>query len=182
VFQNVSDHIIIVDDDPDIADVVATRLRSAGFENITIYADPHVALRAIRGNTRPAIVITDFNMPNLTGVELLAEIDQHHPEIDGVIITGNPSDAHARPHRHRVFAKATNFYPELIAHTLAIIRSHVRPLLDACPAGEEMPDCPFKGIRVLPENEKMVLLAALRPADIRPLVRQHLACMSAGTV
>ena len=110
MIQKISDRIIIVDDMPDIADNIADRLRSSGFENVSVYMDPRVALAAIRGNTRPAIVITDFNMPGLTGLELLDEIDLHHPEIDGVILTGNPADAQTRPHRHRVISKNTNFY------------------------------------------------------------------------
>ena len=179
MLQKVSDRIIVVDDMPNIADIIAERLRIAGFENITTYMDPREALTAIRGNTRPAIVITDFNMPGLTGVELLDEIDQHHPEIDGIVVTGNAAAAREPPHRYLIIDKATDFYPELIAHTLDIIRSHVRPLLDACPAGAEKPDCPLKGIRVLSDSEKMEWLAALRPADIHPLIRHHLSCMRA---
>ena len=182
MFQKVSDHIIVVDDLPNFADIIAERLRFAGFENITVYTDPREALKEIRGNTRPAIVITDFNMPGLTGVELLNEIDQHHPEIDGVVVTGDISAAMKSPHRYLVLDKSRNFYPALIAHTIGIIRSHVRPLLDACPAGAEKPDCPFKGIRPLSPNEKVEWLATLHPADILHLVRHHLACMGAEAV
>ena len=124
--QKVSDLIIIVDDMPDIADTIAERLRLAGFKNIAVYKDPREALKKIIiDNIRPAIVITDFNMPGLTGVQLLDEIDKLHPEIDGVVVTGDISAAMESPHRYRIFDKSTNFYRELIAHTLAIIRSRV---------------------------------------------------------
>ena len=176
---SISDHIIVVDDTSDFADVLAERLRIAGFENITVYNDPREALKAIRGNTRPAIVITDFNMPNLTGVKLLDEIEQHHPEIDGVVITGDISAAMEHPHRYLIFDKSTNtFYQKLIVHTLGIIRFHIRPLIDACPAGTEKPDCPFKGIRTFSVRKKMEWIEALQPADIRPLVRHHQACIN----
>jgi len=36
-------------------------------------------------------------MPGLTGVELLEEIERLHPEIDGVVITGNMSAASLQP-------------------------------------------------------------------------------------
>jgi len=179
VIQKVSDRIIIVDDMRDIADNIAERLNSAGFDNVEVYTDPHEAINAVRGNTRPAIVITDFNMPGITGLELLEEIDRHHPEIDGVIVTGDMSAAMASPHHFQIFDKTTNFYPEIIARTLGIIRSHIRPLLDACPAGAEKPECPLKEIRCLSSAGKAKWLAALQPADIHPLVKHHLACMSA---
>jgi DNA-binding NtrC family response regulator len=126
LIQKVSDRIIVVDDMPDIADNIAARLRLAGFKNIAVYTDPHEALKKIIiDNIRPAIVIVDFNMPGLTGVQLLDEIDKLHPEIDGVVVTGDMSAAMESPHRYRVFDKAKNFYRELISHTLGIIRSHV---------------------------------------------------------
>jgi CheY-like chemotaxis protein len=60
---------------------------------IEVYADPQIALEVIRANPRPAIVVTDFNMPGMSGLELLREIDEHHPGINGIISTGNRAEA-----------------------------------------------------------------------------------------
>ena len=36
---------------------------------------------------RPEVVITDFNMPEMNGIELLRELHTRHPEIRGIILT-----------------------------------------------------------------------------------------------
>lgn len=123
MIPSVSDHIVVVDNENVLADLIAEWLRIAGFENITVFTDPREALKAIQGNARPAIVITDFIMQGLAGVELLNEIERHHPGIDGVVVTSNTSAATETPHRYPVLNKSTNnFRQDLIAHTLGIIQ------------------------------------------------------------
>jgi DNA-binding NtrC family response regulator len=85
-----SGRIVVVDDIADTRCVVEDMLHLAGYTNIVSYENSLIAVEEIKRNTRPAIVITDFNMPGLNGLELLAEIERHHPGIKAVIITGDP--------------------------------------------------------------------------------------------
>ncbi|WP_186438174.1 response regulator transcription factor [Cohnella terricola] len=38
---------------------------------------------------KPDIVITDMNMPHMNGVELLKKLEQHHPEIKLIVLSGH---------------------------------------------------------------------------------------------
>ncbi len=57
--------VLVVDDDPDIATLVAHRLRRAGYRT-TVANDGLNALRAI-GDEQPDLVLLDITMPNLDG-------------------------------------------------------------------------------------------------------------------
>jgi DNA-binding NtrC family response regulator len=111
-----SGRIVIVDDMPEMRCVVEDTLKFAGYTNFVSYENPLIALEEIKRNTRPAIVITDFNMPGLNGLELLAEIENHHPEIEAVIITGDPLQL-ADQTRYRVIGKGPGFTEKLLAFT-----------------------------------------------------------------
>jgi DNA-binding NtrC family response regulator len=84
--------ILIVDDDPIIAESLADFLHRAGHDVATA-GDGHEALSLLRdAATSPAgpfsLVITDMNMPRMTGVELLKQIRKLHPAIVVIVVTG----------------------------------------------------------------------------------------------
>jgi two-component system phosphate regulon response regulator PhoB len=60
--------VLVVDDDQDIRDVIALRLRLDGFE-VHTEADGEAGLAAAL-QLRPALVLTDWMMPRMTGPEL----------------------------------------------------------------------------------------------------------------
>jgi len=64
--------ILIVDDDEQLAKVVATTLRIAGYE-VKDVSDGALAMAAI-ASFKPAVVITDLMMPGTSGAELIALI------------------------------------------------------------------------------------------------------------
>ena len=64
--------ILIADDESHILNVVSLKLRHAGFEVVTA-VDGGDALAKARAE-RPALVVTDFHMPVLTGVEVCAKL------------------------------------------------------------------------------------------------------------
>jgi DNA-binding NtrC family response regulator len=110
-----SGRIIIVDDMSETRCVVEDTLKFAGYTNFVSYENPLIALEEIKRNTRPAVVITDFNMPGLNGLELLAEIENHHPEIVAVIITGDPLQLQlADQTRYHVIEKGPGFTKKLL--------------------------------------------------------------------
>lgn len=69
------ERILIVDDDEHITEVVAKLAKSMGFE-VAAFTDPQEAAKETRFN----LVVTDFMMPNLSGIELLRILRQTNPE------------------------------------------------------------------------------------------------------
>ncbi|BCD59901.1 MULTISPECIES: chemotaxis response regulator CheY [unclassified Nitratiruptor] len=65
--------ILVVDDAPTIRRILKNALKEMGYENVDEAEDGQVALQKLRsGNYQ--FVITDWNMPNMTGIELVQEI------------------------------------------------------------------------------------------------------------
>ena len=65
--------ILVVDDAPMIRRILKNILKEMGFNNIEEAEDGQVALQKLRSQ-KFDFVITDWNMPNLTGIELVQEI------------------------------------------------------------------------------------------------------------
>lgn len=64
--------ILVVDDDPDILALVRIKLESSGHEVLTA-ADGEAGLAAAVEH-RPDLVVADWTMPRLTGIEMLAAL------------------------------------------------------------------------------------------------------------
>ena len=66
-------HILIVDDYKTMLRIIRNLLKQLGFENVDEATDGTAALRKIR--ERPyGLVISDWNMESMTGIELLREV------------------------------------------------------------------------------------------------------------
>jgi two-component system, NtrC family, response regulator AtoC len=76
--------ILIVDDEQDNLDAFRFNFRKT-FEILTATNGPD-ALALLEGRD-VAVVVTDQRMPKMTGIELLREIRQRHPETVGIILT-----------------------------------------------------------------------------------------------
>jgi response regulator RpfG family c-di-GMP phosphodiesterase len=76
------ERILIVDDDEHITEVVAKLAKSMGFD-VAAYTDPCEAAK----ETAFDLVVTDFMMPNLSGIELLRVLRQTNPEAVRILIT-----------------------------------------------------------------------------------------------
>jgi len=76
-------NILIVDDSSAMRMMVVRTLRQAGIDkkNMEQAEDGAVALESIR-NKVPDLVLADWNMPNMTGIELLEAIRE-----DGIDVT-----------------------------------------------------------------------------------------------
>jgi len=65
--------ILIVDDSPTMRRIIATNLKSAGFDGVTEAADGRLALAKLR-ETAVDLLIVDWAMPEMTGLELLRAV------------------------------------------------------------------------------------------------------------
>ncbi len=79
--------LLVVDDDPDIIKILTRVLSDAGHDVMTA-EDGVIAKKAIRDH-RPALVICDIDMPNLSGNELidLLKTDPKYQRIKIMILT-----------------------------------------------------------------------------------------------
>jgi len=66
--------ILIVDDFPTMRKIVKSVLKQLGFTNITEAEDGSMALDILRRNNSIEFVVSDWNMPNMTGIELLKAV------------------------------------------------------------------------------------------------------------
>lgn len=83
-----SREILVVDDEPTVADFVSTRLRQFGYRPCT-FGDPREALAAYRAEpNRFSALVSDLTMPHLTGADLIQELRNLGSQIPALIITG----------------------------------------------------------------------------------------------
>ena len=66
--------ILIVDDFPTMRKIVKTVLKQLGYSNITEAEDGAEGLEVLKTNGTIQFVVSDWNMPNMTGIELLKEV------------------------------------------------------------------------------------------------------------
>ena len=86
--------VMVVDDDPDIAHYTTTIIqRRAGCEVLAV-TDPLQARRAA-ARFSPDVVVTDIEMPGITGLELLTELRTDHPGLPIIVMTGHATTEYA---------------------------------------------------------------------------------------
>ena len=69
--------IVVVEDEASIAEAVATRLRSEGFE-VAIAADGPAGVERCR-ELQPDLVVLDLMLPGLDGLDVCREIQRERP-------------------------------------------------------------------------------------------------------
>jgi len=84
--------VLVVEDDPTVAEVVRTYLRRAGLQ-VELAADGVSAL-AVATRTRPDLLVLDLMLPGLSGLEVCTRLRQSRPDLPVVMLTalGEESD------------------------------------------------------------------------------------------
>jgi two-component system cell cycle sensor histidine kinase/response regulator CckA len=81
-------HVMYVDDDQALAFLVERVLGRRGFK-ISVYTEPLAALAALRNQPEDFdLLVTDYNMPGYSGVDLLKEARQIRPELPMALASG----------------------------------------------------------------------------------------------
>jgi CheY-like chemotaxis protein len=78
--------ILLVDDEPSVREILELLLSSAGYEVATA-EDGFRALLALREMT-PDAIVSDLNMPRMSGFDLLSVVHGHFPKIVKVAMSG----------------------------------------------------------------------------------------------
>jgi EAL domain-containing protein (putative c-di-GMP-specific phosphodiesterase class I) len=81
--------VLIVDDDETLGRALARQLTRSGYE-VSVHHHGSTALEAVRAGGFEA-VISDIEMPGLTGIELLRQVRSHDRDLPVILITGAPA-------------------------------------------------------------------------------------------
>ncbi|MBU0681723.1 MAG: DUF3365 domain-containing protein [Proteobacteria bacterium] len=82
------EHILVVDDEPSVVDVIDQFLSPLGYQ-VTTFVDPQRALEVFK--TTPTafnLVITDMTMPHMNGMDLAGKLLAVRPELPIILCTG----------------------------------------------------------------------------------------------
>ncbi len=113
--------ILVVDDSKAMRMIVRRSLRQAGFGNCEVLEanDGKLALASIR-EACPDLVLSDWNMPEMTGIELLEELRREGQTVRfGFVTTEGTPDMRARAlEAGALFLLAKPFTPDDLRDTL----------------------------------------------------------------
>lgn len=79
--------IVIVDDENMVTKTLKTLLKIEGFSNVNTFNDTDEALNHIKENSCD-LIISDFIMPKMNGIEFLSKAKQIHPDTTQILLTG----------------------------------------------------------------------------------------------
>lgn len=80
---------LVIDDDSASRELLIDLLHELGFKDITEKKSGPDAIAFLNENKHwRGIVLSDWNMPNMTGAELYAHLKKNNPEIPFIIVTG----------------------------------------------------------------------------------------------
>jgi len=118
--------LLVVDDEEDVAQVVGGYLEALGAE-VAIVTDPDLAIETVRDDPDPwSLIISDYNMGELNGGDLVERVAQVDPDLPVVILTAlsrRLADARlSMPSVKSVFAK-----PPDLRQISQAVADHARP-------------------------------------------------------
>lgn len=112
VAQDSRARVLVVDDEQDMLDTAAAIL-STEFEVLTA-RNGQQALSALE-KSPVQVICTDYNMPGLTGVQLLRQVGARYPGVSAVLVTGFTDIAHQEKRPEDVFLLVVKPYrPEVL--------------------------------------------------------------------
>ena len=80
--------ILLVDDEIPFVETVTKRLSKKGITISKAFSGEE-ALMQLERNADLEIVVLDIKMPGMDGIEILAEIKRHYPQVEVIILTGH---------------------------------------------------------------------------------------------
>lgn len=79
--------IVVVDDEKVVTSAFSMLLKVEGFLDAHFFNSPFEAIEFLKENT-PDLIISDFLMPEMNGLEFLTEAKKLHPEVSRILLTG----------------------------------------------------------------------------------------------
>ncbi len=78
--------ILYVDDDTLLTSTFSTLMKVEGFNNVVVFNEPQKAIEYLKTET-PDLIISDFLMPEMNGLEFLREAKKLYPEVSMILLT-----------------------------------------------------------------------------------------------
>jgi CheY-like chemotaxis protein len=105
--------VLLVDDDVAIRGLLARVLAKAGFE--ALHAEDGLDALGILRNKLPKVIISDLQMPRMSGFEFIAVVRRRFPALPVIAITGSKErEFAAGSEPDRLFEKRIDAFPELV--------------------------------------------------------------------
>ena len=79
--------IVVVDDDDTIISALKTLFYLEDFSDAELFTEPKLALEYLKDN-KPDLIISDFMMPDMNGLEFLSKANELYPEVSKILLTG----------------------------------------------------------------------------------------------
>jgi DNA-binding NtrC family response regulator len=115
--------ILVVDDEKIVCDMARMILQNEGYE-VDTFTDSVMALEAIR-DKRYDLVVTDLKMENVSGMDILREVNQLYPETKVIMLTAYATlDATIEAIRERIY----DFFPKPVK--IEELKNSVKRALD----------------------------------------------------
>jgi CheY-like chemotaxis protein len=79
--NNGNNNILLLDDEPDILALIKESLETNGFNNVSAFTDPFLALEHFRINSDNyySLVLSDVRMPGINGFEFARKVREMNP-------------------------------------------------------------------------------------------------------
>lgn len=84
--------ILIVEDNPAVRPVVTSMLQRIGYEVVAASNGEEALLQLATTGTRPDLVVTDVDMPGISGPELVREVKTQHADVPVIYTSGYEPD------------------------------------------------------------------------------------------
>ncbi len=148
-------HVLVVDDEPTIAEVVARYLERAGYQ--TAVAATGDAALAMASGRRPDVVVLDLMLPDIDGLEVMRRLRQADRQRTAIILLTARGEESDRVVGLRLGADdyvVKPFSPaELVARVDAVLRRIE-------PAPEREPPLSFRELEIDPAARQVTLAGA----------------------
>lgn len=124
------EHVLIVDDDPVARETLAAILGE--YYEVDLVHDAREATERLSARAYH-VLITDYQMPGMSGLELLNVVSLHYPTMVGILLTAHSSKREVREadHERKIFAVLTKpCDPEGLVRTtkLAVATARMRTM------------------------------------------------------
>ena len=89
--QGIPATVLLVDDDPAVREVTAAMLEDLGYRVVEAEGGA-AALELLSVGNRVDVLLADFSMPGMSGMQLLREATARRPELPVLLVTGYADD------------------------------------------------------------------------------------------
>ena len=93
--------ILLVDDDDNVRSVLGEQLRELGFK-VEEVGDGDSAIERLRGSVSYDVLLTDFAMPGMNGMDTIRRAVREQPKLRAILMTGYANESSVSDARERV--------------------------------------------------------------------------------